>query len=299
MGKYRKVDPRIWGDAKFLELSGPPCGKLLFFFLLTHPHMTALGAMRATPAGLAAELNWPEKAFRKAFREAFQKGLIKASEKDCFIWLPNFLKYNRPESPNVLKSWASALDYLPECSLKFELIHHVKAFSEGLSKGFQEAFAEAFSEALAHPYPNQEQEQEQEQEQDNPPKSPQGDNGGAIVPEIIIEKKGPSLFDMFWKVYPKKVAKQKAIPAWEKHVGGNMGIVRQISAALSWQIPSDGWTRENGRFIPDPPKYLNQHRWTDEPPENVGPETRTDEKFYGTLKNLFEFANEDGDSAHD
>ena len=46
MGKYRKVDPKIWNDEKFRELSDS--AKLLFLFLLTHPHMTPLGAMRAT-----------------------------------------------------------------------------------------------------------------------------------------------------------------------------------------------------------------------------------------------------------
>jgi hypothetical protein len=64
--KYRKIDPRIWNDAKFRELSDK--GKLVFLFVLTHPCMTALGAMRGTMAGLAAELGWPAEAFQEAFR---------------------------------------------------------------------------------------------------------------------------------------------------------------------------------------------------------------------------------------
>jgi hypothetical protein len=56
MARYRKIDPRIWNDQKFRELSDD--AKIVFFLLLTHPHMTALGAMRATVAGLAAELGW-------------------------------------------------------------------------------------------------------------------------------------------------------------------------------------------------------------------------------------------------
>jgi len=54
MGRYRKIDPRIHNDAKFKALSER--GKLLFFTILTHPHMTALGAMRATEAGLCQEM---------------------------------------------------------------------------------------------------------------------------------------------------------------------------------------------------------------------------------------------------
>ncbi len=54
MSRYRKIDPRIHNDAKFKALSER--GKLFFFTILTHPHMTALGAMRATEAGLCEEM---------------------------------------------------------------------------------------------------------------------------------------------------------------------------------------------------------------------------------------------------
>ena len=74
MGRYRKIDPRIWNDEKFRSLSDR--GKLAFFFVLTHPHMTPIGAMRASIPGMAAEIGWPEKAFREAFREALSKGML-------------------------------------------------------------------------------------------------------------------------------------------------------------------------------------------------------------------------------
>ncbi|MGB0419017.1 MAG: hypothetical protein ACPGF8_05450, partial [Opitutales bacterium] len=162
VAKYRKIDSRIWNDEKFRELSDN--GKLVFLFLLTHPHMTALGAMRATIPGLASEIGWSQKAFAEAFREAFAKGMAKHDEKACFLWLPNFLKYNKPESPNVVKAWESSLDLLPECALKSLLIQCVKDFTEGLTEGFQKALPEAFAKAM--PYQEQEQEQEQEQDKD-------------------------------------------------------------------------------------------------------------------------------------
>ena len=46
MSHHRKIDVRIWNDQKFLSLSER--GKLAFLMLLTHPMMTALGAMRGT-----------------------------------------------------------------------------------------------------------------------------------------------------------------------------------------------------------------------------------------------------------
>src|SRR5512138_210334 len=158
MGRYRKVDTRIWNDEKFRSMSDN--GKLVFFFLMTHPNMTALGAMRASIPGLAAEIGHPEKGFREAFREALSKGMAKHDPEASFLWLPNFLKYNRPESPNVVKAWSEALDLLPECNMKTQLIQHVKAFAEGLPEGFAKALPEGFAKSMPKSMPYQEQEQE-------------------------------------------------------------------------------------------------------------------------------------------
>ncbi|MGH8258108.1 MAG: hypothetical protein ACREUG_00285, partial [Steroidobacteraceae bacterium] len=113
MARYRKVDSRIWNDAKFRVLTNE--GKLAFLFVLTHPHMTALGAMRASASGLAEEIGWSAKAFRQAFEEALSRGMARYDAQASFIWFPNFVRYNRPESPNVVRAWADAFDLLPEC----------------------------------------------------------------------------------------------------------------------------------------------------------------------------------------
>lgn len=150
--RYRKIHTRIWNDEKFLSLSDD--GQLAFLFVLTHPQLTMLGAMRATIPGLAAEKFWPTERMRKALRKAFMKGLLRYDERACFLWAPHFLRYNKPESPNVVKSWETSLDLLPECELKSQLLQEVKGFLEGLPESFQEAFQKSM--------PNQEQEQEQD-----------------------------------------------------------------------------------------------------------------------------------------
>lgn len=170
MAKYRKIDPRIWNDAKFGHLSDR--GKLLFMFLLTHPHMTSLGAMRANAPGLAAELEWSEKAFREAFHEVCSKGMAKHDEKASFVWLPNFIRYNPPESPNVLKAWAGAADMIPECPMKNDVLHGVKDLAEGMSKAFSKGLPEAFAKAMPNKELELEPEQEPEQEQEEPHTSP-------------------------------------------------------------------------------------------------------------------------------
>lgn len=145
---YRKVDTRIWNDAKFNRLSDH--GKLAFLMMLTHPNMTALGAMRGTVEGLTAEMGWRSEGLREAFQEAFAEGMAEACPEGPLIALPNFLKYNRPESPNVIKAWAKAWEILPECWLKNVVAQRAEALSKDLSKGFRKAFVEAFPKDYAY-----------------------------------------------------------------------------------------------------------------------------------------------------
>ena len=188
--KYRKISPCIWNDAKVRELSDK--GKLALLFLLTHPHMTPLGAIRANAPGLACELGWSEKVFRKAFGEVLALGIAKEDAKAPLVWFPNFLRHNMPESPNVVRSWVGAFRDLPESPLKGAMLERTGEAVLTLGEGFRSAFAEAFPgvlggaapgvsasrpgslagappEALPIPFgeafpegmPNQEQEQEQ------------------------------------------------------------------------------------------------------------------------------------------
>ena len=159
MAKYRKVSTVIWNDAKFVSLSDD--GKLLFLFILTHPHMTSLGAMRATPAGLAAELGWLPERLSEAFDEALSRGLVKADIQASCVYLPRFIKHNPPESANVVKAWAKALELIPECGLKQQAIQGVNDYVAASSKAFRKALGK-MPEAFAKSCPNQEQEQEQD-----------------------------------------------------------------------------------------------------------------------------------------
>ncbi|MFQ8737045.1 MAG: hypothetical protein ACLSAH_14415 [Bilophila wadsworthia] len=99
--KYRKISPCIWNDAKVRELSDK--GKLALLFLLTHPHMTPLGAIGRTPPASPVS-SGGRKVFRKAFGEVLALGIAKEDAKAPLVWFPNFLRHNMPESPNVVRS---------------------------------------------------------------------------------------------------------------------------------------------------------------------------------------------------
>lgn len=247
MAKYRKISQKIWNDAKFRALSDN--AKLVFFMLLTHPQTSALGTLRAFPQGLAPEIGWSEKDFRQAFQEVIDKGMVKCAERAGLIWLPNFMRYNAPESPNVLKSWAGALDDCPECALKNEVFESVRAFSEGMKEPFRKAFQDTFRQ----PSPNQEQEQEQEQ---NTPLTPQ--RGKRAAKKDYSEE-----FELFWREYPNhKSGKPNAYSAFCK--AREKTDLETILKSVEEHKKSSQWTKNDGDYIPHATTWLNQQRWTAE-----------------------------------
>jgi len=159
MARYRKIDTRMWADAKFRTLSSPPpSGKYLWIALLTGPYTTNLpGLFRVGEMALAEELGWTLEGFREGFAELFREGLAKADWNARVVWIPNAIKYNPPDNPNVVKGWRDSWDEVPECALKAEAYQTLRTFTKGLGEGFGKAFAEGCVQCLA----NQEQEQEQ------------------------------------------------------------------------------------------------------------------------------------------
>lgn len=217
MSRYRKIEVRTWADEKFRRLSPiPPCGQGLWFYLLTGPHTSPIpGLFRAGRAAMAEDLDWPVEAFDEAFGEAFREGMVKADFKAKLVWLPRAVRYNKPESPNVVRSWKAEMDALPECPLKWEAIEGLRAEIGTLGKGYADAFNSLFpkeetaaekpfdkpseapsnkpggkpsGKASGNPSPKTMPNQEQEQEQYSEDKS-----SGADAPPVDLKKQ---VFDL-------------------------------------------------------------------------------------------------------
>lgn len=206
-GRYSKVSRRMWNDADFRDLSGPPPNaQTLWQRLLTGPELTNVpGLFGAWDAGLACALQWPVEGFREAFREVSAKGMAKADWKAGLVWVPKAIVHNEPENPNVVLSWRAAWEELPECDLKdeaYEALHeHLKGLGEQWVSAFEKACQKPSTEGYQEPYPegsakglaNQEQEQEQEQEdhkhvESGPPELPAGS-----PPPLQLSAPGPTV----------------------------------------------------------------------------------------------------------
>ena len=74
----------------------------------------------------------------------------------------------------------------------------------------------------------------------------------------------PSMFETFWKLYPRKVDKGKAKTKWNQLCHRkDRPIWIHIQQAIQRQSSTDRWA--DPKFIPHPTTWLNQERWLDDP----------------------------------
>jgi len=67
-------------------------------------------------------------------------------------------------------------------------------------------------------------------------------------------------FTAFWEAYPRKVAKPKALAAWQK---AKLPAIADILASITAQSSSDQWSKDGGKFIPHPTTWISGERWND------------------------------------
>ena len=86
--------------------------------------------------------------------------------------------------------------------------------------------------------------------------------------EKECKEKDYSLFDRFWSAWPKKVKKPEAMRAFEK-LNVDEALLTAIMAGMEKWKKSDQWTRDGGRYVPNPATWLNNRQWEDEVSETA------------------------------
>ena len=68
-------------------------------------------------------------------------------------------------------------------------------------------------------------------------------------------------FLAFWELYPKKKSKAKASQSFRKL---KQAEYAEIRSGLLMAKGSEDWVKENGKYIPNPAKWLDDRGWEDE-----------------------------------
>lgn len=173
MARYKKIDVRIWNDAKFNALNLD--ARLIFLFMLTSPQTTMVGAVPVDKYTVSRILKLNDIRYGIGYKQLSEYGMLEYDEAGIY-WIKNFLKYNPPENPKVVISWSSLLDLFPECPLLIKIAKSVlracetrgEAYVKALNPEFKKlakydaAYGTTYGTAYGMPYQEQEQEQEQE-----------------------------------------------------------------------------------------------------------------------------------------
>lgn len=122
MGKYRKVDVRLWGDKKFLAL--PDDARMLWLYLLTcNPNTIVPGViLNLAIEVIIADLRLPNPGkLKSAFALLKDSGMAFADWDRRLIWMPKGPEYNPVANPKQAIGWLRTMDDLPECALSDEI----------------------------------------------------------------------------------------------------------------------------------------------------------------------------------
>jgi uncharacterized phage protein (TIGR02220 family) len=197
MSRYRTIHCKLWNDDKFPFVS-TNC-QLVFFHLLTTPLSTPFGFFKASINALCDEQRSLREGYREGFREGLTEGFFKYDNRAFLVLIPRYLRYNPPQSINVLRSWMGIYQELPSGNLNNEFLSILRLTCEGISKAFLDAFENLWP-CFSDSSPIQEQEQEQEQntmlgdtgDRSKIPKEPKFREETAQIISYLNEKSGKS-----------------------------------------------------------------------------------------------------------
>ena len=114
------------------------------------------------------------------------------------------------------------------------------------------------AQSEAHP-PAQEWATNQTQCEPNPVRT--NSQVAEIVYEAEIVPSWETSFEQWWKMQPRKVAKDKARKLWQKMTDSERDLAIEV---MPYHVEHWRASKTEAKFIPHPPTWLNQRRWEDE-----------------------------------
>lgn len=139
--KYRRIDPRIWGDEKFTELD--MLDRLIVLYLLTSTQCNRIGIFKFSAAMAAEELGTTPDEFSNRFAKICETFDWAWDRERKVVFLRSWWKYNHPENRSVLVSCLKDIDDLPKTDLLEEFATNTKYL---LTEASREALRQKFSE---------------------------------------------------------------------------------------------------------------------------------------------------------
>jgi len=269
--KFRKIEPAFWTDEK-MSLQEPDV-KYLALYLLSSPHSNAAGCYYLPPGYACADLGWTIEQFTQAIKKLEDIGFALYDVQARVVFLPNYLRHNRPENPKSLQTIQNALAFLPHCELTEQAIATIQELYPNFFRTTSELKPNQ-NRTETEQLPNQtphEKEIEKEIEIEN-----EKDKKHMCV-STKEDKKSFTYsedFENFWSIYPRRIEKRRAYRAWQARLKEGILSGLLITCAQNYEK----YVRLRGteeRYIKHPATFLGPDHpyedWKEPPPDSPIP----------------------------
>lgn len=108
---YGRIRTSFWEDDRIKPL--PMAEKMVAAYLLTSNHTNAIGCFKLPLAYVADDLGVEAKSLEPIFANLRGAHFIRWCERVPWLWIPNYLKHNPPETPNVWRRCVAEMKLLP------------------------------------------------------------------------------------------------------------------------------------------------------------------------------------------
>lgn len=269
---YGRVRTQFWESDTMRALA--PEVKFVGLYLLTSPHTNAIGCFRLPGAYVAHDTGMIDADLQSAFAALRGAGFMAWCERLPWVYLPNYLKHNPPENPNVWRRCFSEMKLLPvELSARAKIAEELCAIAaeermRTLSteeKARVEPYCnriETVSKGIP-PYPGPCPKPDPIQTNNTLP----ADAGGVPIPKPKVQKttEYPQEFEQFWKAYdpPKNATKPDALKSWQRSADVRPPLAELlacVAAYRSW-IAAESRKRKDPYPIKHPATWLNKRGW--------------------------------------
>ena len=209
-----------------------PLDRYLFLYFLTNEHTSICGIYELSMSVIAFETGLSKDTILRTMIPRLKPKLYYL---DGWVIIPNFIKHQNQNSPKIVKGIETELANVPPDILK-------KAIGYGYGiKGYTYHIDTLSYLNTKHKHNS------------NP-------------------KPKDNMFDDFWKIYPKKVGKQKSKDLWSKLSEEDQ---QKAIDDIPKRLEDDKWV--NG-YIKDPERYIKYRQWEDDiiKPRGQKPERKVD-----------------------
>jgi hypothetical protein len=283
MQDFRKVAPTFWTGktGRAIRAAGPET-QVVALYLITCPSASWLGVFYLPLPTMCHETGLTQEGASKALGRLSEAGFAYYDEATEYVWIPEMARHQIGErlapKDNKISGIVKNLEQLRKCPfarpfyLRYRELFNLPNMPEFAA---EPEVPGSPLEDPPRPLRSTETETETETETDQHHSGADAPSGRArnrasSTTSKAIATIAPAGFDSFYSIYPRKIARAKALKAWKK-INPDPDLQARIMAAVEDQKGWPTWTKDGGQYIPYPATWLNDCHWEDECPSKTAP----------------------------